>query len=204
MKKGSMVAIAGLLIVLALFGYSYYANKADKPALPDKKATVNATAPTEKKTTGTSTANDKTQASPGSGTQPGNNDVNKSNPEPATSPAVSNKPTIEEKAPRNAAEAIEQAKKNGESMWLLFRSTTCIPCVEMQKVFDQVEPDYKGKVRFIAIDVNDRNNSDILKSWKIRYIPTTFIIDGTGNISYQNVGVIPTDDLKKELNKVVK
>ena len=143
MKNGRIVVIAGFLILLALFGYSYYANQATAP-------------PTE------------------------------------------------DKAPSNAAEEIEQAEKNGESMWLLFRSTTCAPCIEMQKVFDQLEPDYKGKVRFMAIDVNDPNNSDILKSWKIQYIPTTFIIDGgSGNISYQNVGVIPTDDLKKELNKVV-
>ena len=168
MKKGLMIAIAGFLIVLALFGYSYYANKATVP--PDKEATINATTTIEKATKNTPTVNNE----------------------------------VEEQAPKNAAEAIEQAKKNGESMWLLFRSTTCAPCVEMQKVFDQLEPDYKGKMRFIAIDVNDRTNVDILKSFKIQYVPTTFIIDGTGNISYQNVGVIPTDDLKKELSKVVK
>jgi len=118
-------------------------------------------------------------------------------------PASSATPT-ENKIPLSAAAAIEQAKKNGESMWLLFRSTTCAPCVEMQKTFDQLESEYKGKVHFIAIDVNDRNNIEILKSWKIQYIPTTFIIDSAGKVSYQNVGVIPVEDLKKELNKVVK
>ena len=203
MKKGTIGAIAGFLIVLALFGYSYYANKAAAPPT-ENKAPVSSNASTEKKAAGSSTATDKNQSSPGSSNQPGDNDVNKSNPEPATSPVVSNEPAVKDQAPKNAAEAIEQAKKNGESMWLLFRSTTCIPCVEMQKVFDQVEPDYKGKVRFIAIDVNDRNNIEIQKSWRIQYIPTTFIIDSTGKVSYQNVGVIPTEDLKKELNKVVK
>ncbi|MDD3893521.1 MAG: thioredoxin family protein [Syntrophomonadaceae bacterium] len=103
-----------------------------------------------------------------------------------------------------AAETIEKATDNGESMWLLFRSTTCNPCVEMQKVFDQLEPEYKDKVRFIAIDVNDQANIEILRVWRIQYIPTTFIVDSTGEITYQNVGVIPTEDLKKELNKVVK
>jgi len=103
-----------------------------------------------------------------------------------------------------SAAVIDQARNNGESMWLLFRSTTCVPCVEMQKVFDQLEPNYKGKIRFIAIDVNDRSNMGVLRTWKIQYIPTSFIIDSTGKVSYQNVGVIPVEDLKKELNKVVK
>jgi thioredoxin-like negative regulator of GroEL len=74
----------------------------------------------------------------------------------------------------------------------------------MQKVFDQLQPDYKGKVRFIAIDVNDSNNLDLIKTFGIRYIPTTFILDSAGKLSYQNVGVIPTEDFKKELDKVVK
>jgi thiol-disulfide isomerase/thioredoxin len=185
MKKGTMAAIAGFLIVLALFGYSYYSNKASTPPPFDKEAALSSTAPKEKETAGSSTTTDKIQESSDNNT-------------------VSNKPAVEEKVPRNAGEAIEQAKKNGESMWLLFRSTTCVPCVEMQKVFDKLESDYKGKVRFIAIDVNDGNNIDTLRTWRIQYIPTTFIVDGTGKVTYQNVGVIPTEDLKKELNKVVK
>jgi len=156
MKKGNTVVIAGFLIILAIFGFYYYGNKAPTPTTQENQTSINSAAPTEN------------TVSVGS------------------------------------AAAIEQAKQNGESMWLLFRSTTCIPCVEMQKVFDQLEPDYKGKVRFIAIDVNDRNNMVILRSWKIQYIPTTFIVDSSGKVSYQNVGVIQTEDLKKELNKVVK
>ncbi len=86
-----------------------------------------------------------------------------------------------------SAELIAKAKKNGESMCLLFRSTICIPCVEMQKLFDQLQPEYEDKVHFIAIDVNDRENMELLKNWKIQYIPTTFIVDSAGNVSYQNV-----------------
>lgn len=107
MKNGRTVVIAGLLIVLALFGYSYNTNKASTPASPEIETPV------------TSTANKQGAA----------------------------------------AEAIEQGKNNGESMWLLFRSTTCVPCVEMQKVFDQLQPEYIDKVHFIAIDVNDSNPS---------------------------------------------
>lgn len=158
MKKGTKVAISGFLILLALFGYSYYNNKASAPPPLNEEAALNSAATAD----------------------------------------------IEPAENSSANEAIEQAKKNGESMWLLFRSTTCAPCVEMQKIFDQMEPDYQGKVRFITIDVNDRSNLEILKNFKIQYIPTTFIIDSAGKLKYKNVGVISTKDLQKELDKVVK
>jgi thiol-disulfide isomerase/thioredoxin len=155
MKDGRTVVIAGLFIIIVVFGFSYYSKKSPSPPPSNQQASNSAT-PTE------------STASAGS------------------------------------AALIEQARKNGESMWLFFRSTTCVPCVDMQKIFDQIQPEYQGKVRFIAIDVNDRKNIEIIKTWKIQYIPTSFIIDSAGKVSYQNVGVIPVENLKKELNKVVK
>ncbi|MEN6461475.1 MAG: thioredoxin family protein [Syntrophomonas sp.] len=143
MKNRRIVVIVGLLIIMVVFGFSYYG----------KQTSV---------------------------------------------------PPVENKAPGNSAAAIEQAKNNGESMWLLFHSTTCAPCVEMHKIFNQLQPAYQGKVRFIEIDVNDQVNIELNQAWKIQYVPTTFIINSKGQISYQNVGIIPVEDLKKELNKVVK
>lgn len=115
-----------------------------------------------------------------------------------------NTTAIENNNQQNTAKTIKQAQNEGQSMWLLFRSSTCAPCVEMQRLFNQLESDYKGKVRFISIDVDDRNNTELVQEWKIQYIPATFIIDGSGKLSYQNVGIIPVEDLQKELNKVVK
>jgi len=116
MKDGHIVVIAGVLIFLAIFGFSYYAEKSPSPTPPEKQTSVRSVAPTQNTASGGSAA------------------------------------------------AIEQAKNNGDSMWLLFRSTTCASCVEMQKIFDQLQPDYKGKVHFIAIDVNDKNNIELIKT----------------------------------------
>jgi len=216
MKNGRIVAITGFLIILALWGYSYYGKNAPPPSTQDmqtpvnsvapveNKALVSSTAPTEKEAAVSSTATDQSQASPSSSVNPDNNVPKNSAATPEIQAAANPETAVANKAPLNSAAAIEQAKNNGESMWLLFRSATCIPCIEMQKIFDQLQSDYKGKVRFIAIDVNDRNNKALIKTWKIQYIPTTFIIDGSGKVSCQNVGVIPVEDLKKELNRVVK
>jgi len=210
MKKGPLAAITGLLIVVALFTYSYYANKDAAPTSVDIETALNDTAQKKEAIPSPSTV-PKEEAIPSPSTAPGNaqelsnNAVDKSSLGSTTPPTASNEPVVENKAPLNSGEKIEQAIKNGDSMWLLFRSTTCVPCVEMQKVFDQLEPEYKGKVRFIAIDVNDENNAEVINAWQIRYIPTTFIVDvAAKKITYQNVGVIPVEDLKKELDKVVK
>lgn len=103
-----------------------------------------------------------------------------------------------------AAQEIERGKQNGESMWLLFRSATCPPCREMKKIYDRLEPEYKGKVKFIAIDVDDRENAGLAKEYGVTYIPVTFIIDSKGELSYQQIGLISEEDLRAELDKVVK
>lgn len=103
-----------------------------------------------------------------------------------------------------AAQQIEAGKQAGESMWLLFRSATCPPCVEMKKIYDRIEPEYEGKVQFIAIDVNDKENAQLVQDYGITYIPATFIIDGEGKLSYQEIGLIAEKDLRAELDKVVK
>ena len=69
----------------------------------------------------------------------------------------------------NSGEKQDQPSTNAtqkQPTWMLFRSTTCIPCVEMQKTFDLLKPEFKNKVQFIAIDVNDPANAEILKAFK--------------------------------------
>lgn len=115
--------------------------------------------------------------------------------QPAPATPGSNAPTAQE---------IERCKQNGESMWLLFRSVTCPPCREMKKIYDRLEPEYKGKVEFISINVDDRENAGLAKEYGITYIPATFIIDSNGKINYQEIGLIPEEDLRVKLDKVVK
>jgi thiol-disulfide isomerase/thioredoxin len=191
MKDGRIVVAAGCLIVLAILGFFYFGkNTPVPPSAPENQAPISSPVADENK-------------APISSTAPTENKVEIYGASENQAPASSVTPT-ETKIPLSPTATIEEAKKNGESMWLFFRSDTCAPCVEMQKIFDQLESDYIGKVRFISIDVNDRNNMEIIKTWRIQYIPTSFIIDSTGKVSYQNIGIIPVENLKKELSKVVK
>ncbi len=216
MRDGRIIVITGFLVIMALLGFSYYGKHAPAPLSPEKQIPVSSFAASDNKASDISNVTDESKA-PVTSNVPGKNETsvtsnvsgeNKAPVVPAATPEnktpASSAASTESQIPLSSAATIEQAKKNGESMWLLFRSTTCAPCVEMQKIFDQLQSDYKGKVRFISIDVDDRNNIGLVRTWKIQYIPTSFIIDSSGNVNYQNVGIIPVEDLKKELTKVVK
>ncbi|MGI6452940.1 MAG: TlpA family protein disulfide reductase [Syntrophomonadaceae bacterium] len=104
-------------------------------------------------------------------------------------------------SPATPAE-VEKALDNGECAWLLFRSATCPPCVEMLKLMNDLALEYEGKVRFLHVDVDDSKNAQLVLDWNIYYIPATFIIDTQGNITYHQVGAIPKETLRRELNKL--
>jgi len=101
-----------------------------------------------------------------------------------------------------AAEQIAAFK--GQPMWLLFHSTTCPPCLEMQGILGELAPEFQGEVAFVTIDVNDPENSELVKKFGIRYVPTTFLIDKKGRIFYQEIGVIPTEEMRGKLKELLK
>ncbi len=97
------------------------------------------------------------------------------------------------------ATAIEQAKQHGQPAWLLFHSATCESCIEMEKIYETLKPEFAGKVAFVNIDVNDPNEKRLLAQYKIKTIPATYFQDGKGKIVWQNVGVIPIAEMRAKL-----
>lgn len=207
MKKGYIVTVVLLLVVIAA-AWEFY-HKPDSAQPPTGKNTIAGSHVPPKNATG---QNDAVPSEPTTDKEPAPKPAAKPDQKAAANPnatvAGQNSAGAIDKSkqqiPLTAAAAIEQGKANGESMWLLFRSQTCPPCREMKKVFDQLQPDYQGKVRFISIDVDDEENQKLCEEWGIQFIPATFIIDREGKLSYENVGFFPVEDLKKELDRVVK
>ncbi|KLU62519.1 thiol:disulfide interchange protein DsbD [Peptococcaceae bacterium CEB3] len=98
--------------------------------------------------------------------------------------------------------AIERAKEQGQPVWLLFHSTTCASCIEMEKICQALKPEFKGKVAFININVNNPNEKQLLEQFKITSIPTTYFLNVRGKIIFQSVGVIPMADMRLKLNQL--
>lgn len=88
-------------------------------------------------------------------------------------------------------------------VWLLFRSTTCVPCIEMQKTMDALQAEFKGKVNFVPVDVNDPANEDLLVQFQIRYIPTSYLYDRNKKLNFQYVGALSVEDMRSKLQALV-
>ncbi|MEN6348970.1 MAG: thioredoxin family protein [Syntrophomonas sp.] len=107
---------------------------------------------------------------------------------------------------------VSQSEQNEQSdkiepealpVWLLFRSTTCIPCVEMQKTMDALQPEFDGKVDFVAIDVNDPANQELLVQYQIRYIPTTYLYDRNKKLYFQLMGEMSVEEMRGKLQALM-
>ncbi|MEN6327234.1 MAG: thioredoxin family protein [Syntrophomonas sp.] len=206
MKKGYILTVVLLLVMAAAWEFYHQPNRVLPPTEKDMVADNSASSPNTGDQDDSAPSKSAVDKEPAAKLAPKTDNKEAAKPDPKIvkqSPAGTND-KIKQQIPLTAAAAIEQGKANGESMWLLFRSETCAPCVQKKKVFDQLQPEYEGKVCFISIDVDDQENQELCGEWGIQYIPATFILDREGKLSYENVGFFPVEDLKKELDRVVK
>ena len=100
-------------------------------------------------------------------------------------------------------QALEQAKSAALPVLLNFHSTQCIPCIEIEKVIKEVEPEYTGRVTFIIVDVYDDSEYDLCSQYGIQTIPTTVFLDAQGQITEGYVGVIDAASMRQMLDRLV-
>lgn len=86
----------------------------------------------------------------------------------------------------------------GEPALAFFHSTTCIQCVQMTEIVEQVYPGFAGRVTLIDVNVYDQRNANLLRRAGIRVIPTLIFIDRSGQ-GRGHLGVMEPDELKKQL-----
>ncbi|HOB12294.1 MAG TPA: thioredoxin family protein [Syntrophomonadaceae bacterium] len=116
---------------------------------------------------------------------------------------ISNRPDPEEsRTNESAAVQIDKVLQEGQPAWLFFRTSTCTACVELKESFDRLQPEYQGRVVFIDINLDDEDNQQLGRKYRIGYVPQSFIINSAGKTTYQMVGNIPEDELRHELDQV--
>jgi thioredoxin-like negative regulator of GroEL len=121
-----------------------------------------------------------------------------------TAEAQAEQPPADETAGMSVSEAaLHKAKQAGKPVLLNFHSTSCYPCIEIEKQIKAVEPEYAGKVEFIIVDVYDRSEMNLCYEYQIEVIPTTFFIDGKGQVKEGRQGVIQAASLREILDKLI-
>ncbi len=73
-----------------------------------------------------------------------------------------------------------------------FSSPMCYECQELEKIFEEVYPNYANKVTLRKIDVTsrDKETKKLIKEYKIKLVPTCVFIDGNGHVTRQAEGAI--------------
>lgn len=103
---------------------------------------------------------------------------------------------------------VKLSDLKGKPVFLNFWATWCPPCVKELPVFNAKYPEYKDKIHFIAVSIDERADeptafvkskqysmpfghvepSKVGASYQIEAIPTSVLIDAEGNIINKMVG----------------
>ncbi|MDD3853096.1 MAG: hypothetical protein PHD40_05510 [Syntrophomonadaceae bacterium] len=68
--------------------------------------------------------------------------------------------------------------------------------------FDELQPQYEKKVRFVYVNLSKMENAELGNKYKVKVVPTSIILNGEGQISFERAGLLSSNDLKTELDKV--
>jgi len=101
-----------------------------------------------------------------------------------------------------AQRAMDKALANNQVTVLCFHSDTCRPCIEIDAIIEGIKPQFKGKVAFVSVLVNDPKEQSLIQEYEIQMIPTTFIFNKKGE-AQKEIGVIPQDKLVSTLEEMV-
>lgn len=87
---------------------------------------------------------------------------------------------------------------DGKPMIVDFSATWCPPCRQLKPIFEKLAEDFRGRITFVTIDVDD--NPEISSSYGVTNIPTLLFIDKEGQIQNTIVGFQDRDQLLAAIN----
>lgn len=81
-----------------------------------------------------------------------------------------------------------------------FYADWCMPCIMMAPVLDELSKDFKGKVKFAKVNVED--NPELAQKFNIMSIPN-FVLFKEGKQTEQFMGSMSSEDFKEKIEKFV-
>jgi thiol:disulfide interchange protein len=85
-----------------------------------------------------------------------------------------------------------------EPVFVFFHSNTCVQCVKMTQIVEQVYPDFSDSVALVDVNVYDERNQNLLQRADIRVIPTLIFVDREGQ-AQGHIGVMESQVLREQL-----
>lgn len=89
----------------------------------------------------------------------------------------------------------------GEPTLLYFRSDSCGTCPTQARYLDQLVDKENGRFAIQSIDVD--TEPEKAKQYGVMTLPTTMILDTTGQVKEINYGLTPSHKLAKQLQAII-
>jgi thiol:disulfide interchange protein len=118
-------------------------------------------------------------------------DALSSSPDPVLQPGPSASSLLPE-------QQFDQAMEEGKPILAFFHSYSCVQCVQMTEIVEQVYPEFTDQVVLVDVDVYNQANNSLLRRARVRAIPTVILIDPAGE-GQVYVGVMAAENLRERL-----
>lgn len=94
---------------------------------------------------------------------------------------------------------------NGSPEIIKFSSPMCYECQELEKIFNEVYPNYSDKVSLKKINVTerDKNIQNLIKEYKITLVPTCIFKNKKGDIIRKTEGSIQPRILENYIKELI-
>ena len=93
--------------------------------------------------------------------------------------------------------------KSNRPRIITFTAAWCPACQQFKPVLKKVMLDYASSIDCQIINIEDKQNAQIVHAFNVHSIPATYIFDRKGNLLVKQVGFIEPDDLDQDLRKTV-
>lgn len=97
----------------------------------------------------------------------------------------------------------DAALRAGKPIYVLFHSLSCVPCVEISEVADQVVPDYADRVTFVNVISDDPSGKQLASRFEFQYIPTSFFLGPDGTVVGSHTGPLTSEQMRAQLDALL-
>ncbi|MDP3881916.1 MAG: thioredoxin [Nanoarchaeota archaeon] len=94
----------------------------------------------------------------------------------------------------------KEVEKSDIPVVIDFYADWCMPCRMMAPIFDKLSTQYKGRVKFVKVDVD--SDPSLAGKFEVMGIPTLVLID-KGKERGRIVGFATENVLKEKINEVI-
>lgn len=111
---------------------------------------------------------------------------------------VEETPNVVEEAPVYKIENGKIIPTNDKPTIVDFSATWCPPCKQLKPIFEKLAEEFKGRINFITIDVDE--NPELSQNYGVQNIPMMVFLNKDGQIQNTLIGFQTREQLLETIN----